>query len=167
MQNSMVIFTFSVFDWKSTFWANLVQKIKIVCLSWNLVPTLIRAFRIQWWYSLFLLLIGNPLFGQIWSKKLKLSVQGKTLYLNWFKYAEFNSDVHFFRFGRKYSDWDNFFQSIKIISWSWNLVPILIRICKIQWWYSLFLFMIRRTLFGQIWSKKLKLPVQGETLDLN
>ena len=126
-----------------------------------------RTCKIQWWYSLFPLLIGNTLFGQIWSKKLKLSVQGKTLYLNWFKYAEFNSDVHFFRFGRKYSDWDNFFQSIKIISWSWNSVPILIRICKIQWWYSLFLFMIRRTLFGQIWSKKLKLPVQGETLDLN
>ena len=30
MQNSMMMFNFSVFDWKYTFWANLVQKIEIV-----------------------------------------------------------------------------------------------------------------------------------------
>ena len=33
MQNSVVMFTFSVFDWKCPFWANLVQKFKIVTLS--------------------------------------------------------------------------------------------------------------------------------------
>ena len=33
MQNSIVIVTFSVLDQKHTFWANLVQKIKIVSLS--------------------------------------------------------------------------------------------------------------------------------------
>ena len=33
MQNSMVMFTFSVFDWKYPFWVNSVQKIKIVSLS--------------------------------------------------------------------------------------------------------------------------------------
>ena len=48
MQNSMVVFTFSVFDWKYTFSAYLVQKIKIVSLSWNLVPRLILTYRIQW-----------------------------------------------------------------------------------------------------------------------
>ena len=32
MQNSMAMFTFSVFDWKYPFWTNLVQKIKIVTL---------------------------------------------------------------------------------------------------------------------------------------
>ena len=53
IQNSMVIFTFSVFDWKYPFWANLVQKIKVISLSWNLVPTLIRICRIEWWCSLF------------------------------------------------------------------------------------------------------------------
>ena len=36
MQNSMVVFTFSALDWKHLFQANLVQKIKIVSLSWNL-----------------------------------------------------------------------------------------------------------------------------------
>ena len=33
MQNSMVLFTFSVFDWKYPFWANFVQKIKIISLG--------------------------------------------------------------------------------------------------------------------------------------
>ena len=54
MQNSMVVFTFSVLDQKLTFRANLVQKIKIISLSWNLVPRLISICWIQWWCSLFL-----------------------------------------------------------------------------------------------------------------
>ena len=128
----------------------------MISLSWNLVPTLIRTCRIQWWYPLFLLLIGNTLFGQIWSKKLKLSVQGKTLYLNKFKYAEFNRDVHFFVFGREYSVWDNLFQKIKIISWSWNLVLRLIRICWIQWCCSVFLFSNGNALFGENLVQNLK-----------
>ena len=41
MDNSMVIFNFSIFDWKYPFWVNLVQKFKIVSLSGNLVPRLI------------------------------------------------------------------------------------------------------------------------------
>ena len=82
MQNSMVMFILSVFDWKYPFWANLVQKVKLICLSWNLVPRLIRIWWIQWWCSLFLFLIENMLFGQIWSRKLKSSVQGETWHLN-------------------------------------------------------------------------------------
>ena len=82
MQNSMVMFILSVFDWKYPFWANLVQKVKIISLSWNLVPRLIRVCRIQWWYSLFLFLIGNTLVRQIWSKKSKLSVEAEIWYLD-------------------------------------------------------------------------------------
>ena len=33
MENSIVTFTFSVLDLKYTFWANLVQKVKVVSLS--------------------------------------------------------------------------------------------------------------------------------------
>ena len=44
---------FSVLDEKNSFWANLVQKIKVVSLSWNLVPRLIWICGIQWWCSLF------------------------------------------------------------------------------------------------------------------
>ena len=42
---------FSVFGRKIPFWANLVKKkkkIKIVYLSWDLVPKLIRICKIQW-----------------------------------------------------------------------------------------------------------------------
>ena len=42
MDNSLVVFTFSVQDWKSHFWAKLVQNLKIVSLSWNLVLILIQ-----------------------------------------------------------------------------------------------------------------------------
>ena len=53
MHNSMVMFILSVFDWKYPFWANLVQKVKIISWSWNLVARLIRIYRIQWYCSLF------------------------------------------------------------------------------------------------------------------
>ena len=56
----------------SLFWVNLVQKIKIVSLSWNLVPKLIEICRIQRWWSHFLFLTINILLGQIWSKNSKL-----------------------------------------------------------------------------------------------
>ena len=41
MHNSMVMITVSVLDRKHSFWANLVQKIKIVNLTCNLVPRMI------------------------------------------------------------------------------------------------------------------------------
>ena len=42
MENSIVLFTFFVLGRKHSFLANLVQKIKLVRLSWNSVPRLIR-----------------------------------------------------------------------------------------------------------------------------
>ena len=53
LQNSIVKFTFSVFNGKYPFWASLVQKIKIFSLSQNLVPRLIRVSSVQWCWSLF------------------------------------------------------------------------------------------------------------------
>ena len=60
-------------DRKYLFLTNLVQKIKIVNLSWNLVPRLIRLCRTQWWYLLFLFLTGNIFYWQIWFRKSNLS----------------------------------------------------------------------------------------------
>ena len=40
MLKSMLMFSFSFLDKKYTVWANMVQNIKIVKLSWNLVPRL-------------------------------------------------------------------------------------------------------------------------------
>ena len=103
-----MLFSFLIFEWKYPFWANLVQKIKILTLSWNLVPTLIRTCRIQWWCSFFLFLIWNTLFGQIWPKKSKLSVEAEISYLDWFEYAEFNDTIHFFCFGVEIPFWGKF-----------------------------------------------------------
>ena len=64
MQNSMVVLTFSVFDWRYAFWGNLVQKIRIGSLSWKLVLRLIRICRIQWWYSLFYCRSEIPFLGK-------------------------------------------------------------------------------------------------------
>ena len=67
MQNSLVMFTFSAFDWNYPFWAYLVQKFKIFSLSWNLIARLIRIYRNQW-CSLSPFSIRNTLFEQTWSK---------------------------------------------------------------------------------------------------
>ena len=65
IHNSMVVFNFSVLDWEYHFWANLVQKVKIVNSNWNLVLRLIQVWRIQWWCSFFPFLTGRFLF---WDK---------------------------------------------------------------------------------------------------
>ena len=51
------------------FFANLVQIIKIVSLSWNLVAWLIQICKIQWWCSRLSFLAKDTLFGQNWAKK--------------------------------------------------------------------------------------------------
>ena len=54
LQNLIVKFAFSVFNWIYPFWANLVQKIKIVSFSCILVPRLIRICRVECWFPFFL-----------------------------------------------------------------------------------------------------------------
>ena len=47
MQSSMVMSTFFIFDRKYLSWANLVQKMNAVSLSWNLVPRIFRKYLRQ------------------------------------------------------------------------------------------------------------------------
>ena len=76
MQNSMVMFTFSVFDGKYPFFfANLVQKIKVVFLSWNAVVGLILIMHNSMVMLTFSVSNQKYSFWQIWSEKLKLSFQ--------------------------------------------------------------------------------------------
>ena len=103
MQNSMMLFTFFVFEWKYLYCANLVQKVTIISWSWNLVPRLIRICWIQWCCSVFSFLTGNSLLGQIWSKLL---------------YLQF-----FFLFPiRNVLFWENLVQNVKVVSWRLNLL---------------------------------------------
>ena len=164
MQNSMVMFILSVFDWKYPFWANLVQKVKIISWSWNLVARLIRIWRIQWWCSFFLFLIGNILFGQIWSKKsnyqLKLKFGSQT------NSNMQNSMVMFILsvFDWKCPFWANLVQKVKIVSWSWNLVARLIQICRIQWCCFIFFVFEWKYLFRGNLVQKFKIVTLSRNL---
>ena len=99
---------FFLFEWKYRFWENLFQKIKILILSWNLLATLIRTCRIQWcfWFRQFL--TGNNVFGQICSKKSKLSLYPEIWYLDSLEYLEFNDAIPFFCFWVELPFYDKF-----------------------------------------------------------
>ena len=49
--DSILMFTFSALDWKQTFWTNVMAKIKIACLCWNFVLTLLLIRWFWWWCS--------------------------------------------------------------------------------------------------------------------
>ena len=58
----------SVFEWKYPFWVNLIQKPKIVSLSWNLVLRLIQICKIPWRCSFFLFSTRNTFLSKFDSK---------------------------------------------------------------------------------------------------
>ena len=107
---------FSVFNWEVSFWGNLVKKIKIVSLSWNLVPALIRIYRIQWWYAYFLRFwLELPLFSKLGPKnqncqfKLKFGRLIRICRIQWWFFQFIFSAL-----GRKHPFWVNLIQKIKL-----------------------------------------------------
>ena len=107
-------------------------------------------------------LARNTHFEQIWYKKSNLSICAKTWLL---EYSEFNGNNHFYHFQSEIPFLRNLVQNIKTVIFWWNLVAKLIRLCKIQWWCSLFqsmtgntlLFVTGNTFFRQIWSPTFKI----------
>ena len=81
MQNSMMLFSFLVFDWKYPFWANLVQKVKIISWSWNSVPRLILICRIQWCCSFSCFWVEIPFLGKFCPKNQNCHF--KVSFLRW------------------------------------------------------------------------------------
>ena len=73
----------------------------------------------------------------------------------------------FFVFHQKNPFWKNLVQKIKIDSFSWNLVSILIRICKFDGAVHFFHFRPKIPFLEQIWSKRSKLSVWAEIWYLN
>ena len=67
--NSTMMFTFSVFDHKHPFWANLVHKFKIVCSKWNLIQRLFEfaKFNVGVYFICFRLEI-DPFLGKFGPK---------------------------------------------------------------------------------------------------
>ena len=68
MQNSMTVFFASVLDGKHPFWARLIQKMKIVSFSLNLIHSLTQIWRVQCWCSLFIFFNDTPFYGKLVSK---------------------------------------------------------------------------------------------------
>ena len=101
------------------------------------------------------------LFRQIWSKNSKLLVWAEISHktnLNMQNYVENIWCSLFLFYTRKTLFRQIWSKKIKIISLSGNLVPRPIWICRIQWWYSLFLNiypswanMVQK--FKIVWSK--------------
>ena len=148
-----MLFIFFIFDQ-----ANLVQKIKLVSLRWNLILRLIRLCRIQC-VHFFRFRVEIPFLNKFGIKnqnfqfKMKLDTDTNSNMQN--SMVVFN----FFIFDRKYLFWANLVQETKVITLSWNLVADLIRLCRIQWCCSLFSFSTGKALFGRILSKMSKLSV--------
>ena len=130
------------------FWANLVQKIKIVSLSWNLEPTLSWIYRIQLWCEQFLFWTRNIIFGKTWSQNSKLfKVKfGTKTDLNMQNSLMMFT---FFAFVWKYPFWLTSPQKNAIGSLSWNLVPSLIsNMQNSMAMLTFFLFLSRNIIFG-------------------
>ena len=150
MQNSMVMFIYFVFDWKYPFWANLVQKIKIISWSWNLVPGLIQICRIQWCCSRYFffewkdclwvnLVQKVEIFG--WNWNLVPALIQICWIQQWCSLFRLRVEISFLgKFGTKNQKYQ-------------------FKMKFAQWSSPLFLFFIENTLFGQIWSKKSNLYV--------
>ena len=120
---------FSVFDRKLLFWANLVKKIKIVSLTWNLVPRLIRTWRIyrRCWFIRFLTGIAG--FGQTWSKNQNCQFKVKFI-------TKTNSNMQ-----------------NSIVCLSWNLAPRLIQVYRISWCVHIFFFIWETPFSGKFGPK--------------
>ena len=126
MQNSMALFTVSNLDRKHPFLANLVQKIKLVSLSWNMVPSLILIRRIQWHCSLFLLQTGNTFWANLF-QKIKIVSLSWNLVPRLIRRCRNYCSVHFSFLDGKHPFWVNLVQKNKIVSQIWKLVLRLIR----------------------------------------
>ena len=129
-------------------------KITTVSLSWNLVSRLIRIFRNSKFHGdvyFFHYPPEKPFLSKFDSNiqncQFKLKPGTQTNSSNQDSMVMFIYSV----LDRKYPFWAKLIPNFKIVSLSWNLVSRLIRICRIQWRYSLFLFETGNTLFWQIW----------------
>ena len=150
---------FPVFDWKFSFWANLVkrnQSCQFKLKFGNQSNLNMQNSMVVLVFTFSVLDRKHPFCANL-VQKSKLSVSAEIWCIEQFKYAEFNGGVHFFCFRRETLLGANLVQKLNIVSLSRNLVPRLILKCRIQWWCSLFLFQTGNALFKQIWSKKSKL----------
>ena len=127
-----------------SFSAMLGLKIKIVSFSWNLVLGLTQIPISQWWCSLFPFLNKSVLFMTNCLLNVKFGTYTNSNMQN--SMAMFTFYVLIW----KYSFWVNLVPKFKIASLSWNLVPRLFWMCKIQWWCFFFVLDLLSNVFSKI-----------------
>ena len=136
-----MVFTFSISDLKYPFSASLAKKIKIFCLSWNLVTRLMQNFfeerigfdintsfssrlvsRLIRWYKK-----PGDITKEFWEKAIQFYGTFRGL-----KITNCNGDVQFFCFRPKISFLSKYGSKNQNCQLGWNLVPKLTRICRVQ-----------------------------------
>ena len=142
MQNPMGVFTFSVWNGNHPFWANLVWKIEILSLSRNLVPSVSTNFNRENSILVFTFSVSTwkTLLGLIWSKNSILLVWREISCLDQFEYAELLARVQIscFRLGTLVGQ--ILTKKVQITSFIRSFIQRLVRIWRIQWWFSVFSF---------------------------
>ena len=107
MQNSMVIFNFSVSDWKFLFFkfGPKTQNHQFKLKSGIQTNSKLQSSMVMFPFFIF---DQKHLFQKIWSRKSKFPVQAEICYLDLFEYVEFNGNVHFFSYRSKMPFWGKF-----------------------------------------------------------
>ena len=138
----------------------LEETLKYRCLCWSSCGKVEHSQQQSWTHarmSFFCLRPDLPFPGKFnWKNQnfkfnLKLGTQASSIIQN--------SMTFTFSVDWEYPFWVNLVPKFKIACLKWNWVPTVIQIYRIQWCYSLFLFLTRNTLFEQICPKKSKLSI--------
>ena len=135
MRNAMVMFTFSVFDCKYPFWANLAQKFKVLTVRWNFVHRLILIPRNQWGCLLFLFTKKNTLSRANLVPKFKIACLKWDLVPRLIRICRIQWRCSLRQFSTENTSMGKFEPKIENCH---CLVSTLIRICHFQWWCSRF-----------------------------
>ena len=158
MQNSVVMFTFSLCRWQISFLGKFGpenQKFILKFGPWtnsNMQNSMAMfSFSALYW--------NYPFFGKFGSKnqnRLKFGTQTN---------ANMQNSMGMFTllgFGPKYLFSAYLVQKLKFVCSGKNLVPRLIQICRTQWWCSLHRFQAGNTLFWRVLSKNENYQFQHE-----
>ena len=165
IQNSVLMFTFFDFTQEILFLSKFDSKKQNCQFKLEIiVPILIGICRTKWWCLLFPFSTGKTLFWvnfvpqiQNWKFKLKPGTLSNSNKQNWMVVLTLSviDPKHSFFYA-------NLVLETKIVSLTWNLVLMLIRIWRTHWWCSLFLILTANTFFGWSWSKKSKLSLYSK-----
>ena len=140
MQNSMVVFTFSVLDQKNPFWGKSGQKYQVCQFKLKFgTKTNLNMQNLTMMVTFSVFVPKYPFWTNL-VHKFKIACSSKIWYKDYSNMQ--NSMVVSILSALDWKQipfWANVVQkTTTIVSLSWKLVLRLIRLWRIQWWYSFF-----------------------------